>query len=816
MDAVVMNVRFAVRRLAKSPMFTMVAITSLGLGIGANTAMFSLVNAVIIRDQPFEDPAALMDIYEAGEGFSHGTLSYPDYVDIKEGSTDVFEDAGGMQLVLLQMDAENGVEMVPAEAVTGNYFSILGIHAALGRLFTAADDVARGAHPVVVLGHGYWTRRFGSDPLIVGSELRIAGRPYTVIGVAPKDFAGTVRGVEPVAFVPITMYDELQGMGGNTLEARGNQSFFAKARLRPGATAAQAEAVADRTSASLREAYPTYWQQTKAFVLVPTAEVIMNPMVDRVLVPAASMIMVVVGLVLLIACANLASFLLARAADRRKEIAVRLAIGAQRRTLVGQLLTESILLSMLGGLAGVALAVQSLRALVAADLPLPLPVTLDLSLDPVVLGFSLFVSVAAGVLFGLAPALQSANADVASTLRDESAGGGRARGAALRNLLVVGQVAVSVVLLVGAGLFLRSLEASRDIDPGFGSAPTAILKITIPADRYSESEGLVYLTSLTERIGLLSGVEAVGIIDNLHLEQLNTQNARVMVDGIDPPAGSDFHRVDFATADEGFFAAAGIPVIAGRGFDPSDRPDTERVVLVNEEFTRRFLPGASAVGRSIVVNDEAVQVIGVTADHKVRQLGEAPRPFVYLNRNDSYWASVTLLARTTDDADRLALDMMVAARALDPEIMVVQTTTMRRHLAVVLLGRELGAMVVGGFALLALLLASIGLYGVVSFAVARRAKEVGIRLSLGADPRSVVRMLTGAGMKLVALGGAIGLVVAAAVARLLSSLLYGIPPLDPVTFVGVPVVLGLVALAASWIPAHRATRIDPVSALRAE
>jgi predicted permease len=816
LDAFFMNVRYAIRRLTKSPMFTLVAVLSLGLGIGANTAIFSLVNAAILRDSPYTNPEELVDVFEAQEGFSHGTLSYPDYKDFEEGTKDVFAAVGGMQIALVQADTEDGVEMLFAESVTGNYFTILGIEAARGRLISEEDHVARGAHPVVALSHNYWVSRYGQDPDIVGQEVRLGGRQYTVIGIAPEGFAGTLRGLEPSIFISIAMTDEIQGSGSNTWELRGNQSFFGKARLLPGATVAQAEAVADRVSTRLREEYPRFWGPQKAFVLVKTDDVIMNPMIDRVLVPAAGMIMGVVGLVLLIACANLASFLLARAADRRKEIAVRLAMGAKRRTLIGQLMTETVILAGLGGALGIFIAVQALDFLVGADLPLPFPITLDLSLDTTVLSFSLAVSLLAGLLFGMAPALQSTNPDVAPTLRDETAGGGRARGALLRNMLVVGQVAVSVVLLVGAGLFLRSLDASRSIDPGFGGAPAGMVQLVMPSERYSEEERKVYLNEVRDRIAALPGVESVGMIDLIHMEQLNTQTIRVVVDGVENPPGRDFHSVDYAEIDEHFLEAGGVDLVTGRGFGPDDRADSEEVALVSEEFVRRFFPEGGAVGRTIVINDDPVQVVGVTTDHKVRQLGEPTRPFVYINHLQSPSNYMWVVARTAGDDDRLVLDMIAEARALDPEIIVAAAKTMERHLAVVLLGRELGAMVVGGFALLALLLASIGLYGVVSYAVARRAKEVGIRLSLGADNGSVIRMLTGSGMKLVAVGGAVGLLLAAAASQLLSRLLYGVPPLDAATFVTVPVVLGIVAFLASWVPARRVTRIDPVGALRSE
>ncbi len=810
------NLRYAVRRLRRAPFFSLIAIASLGIGIGANTAMFSLVNAAMLRDLPFHDPEGLVDIYERSEGFSHGTLSYPDYIDFVEGSSDVFEAVGGMQVGLVQGDSDSGTESWFAEAVTGNYFGIVGVQAALGRMISEEDHVDRGAHPVVVLSHDHWTSRYAADRSMIGREIRLSGRPYTVVGVAPKEYPGSIRGLEPAVFVPIMMLDELQGSSRNNLEARGNQSFFGKARLRDGVEWVQAEAVAERISNRLRADYPDYWEPEQAFVLERTEDVIMNPMLDRFILPVAAMIMTVVGLVLLIACANLASFLLARAADRRKEVAVRLALGAKRRTLVAQLLTETVLLSAIGGVAGVVLAARSLDLLTRADLPLALPITLDLSLDTTVLAFSVAVSVLAGLLFGLIPALQSTTPDVATTLRDESSGGGRGKSARLRDLLVVAQVAVSVVLLAGAGLFLRSLDASRSIDPGFGLGPTGIVQLTLPADRYEDEQVEAFVDELRARIGARPGVQGVGIVDNIPLNQLSTQYARVRVDGVDPPPGRDFHMVDHAVVDEGFFGAMGIGVLEGRGVEAGDRSDSEKVAWVNTEFARIFLADGDAVGRTITVGDDAWRVAGVIRTHKVRRIGEDPRPFLYRSFRQVPTNYAFVVAHTTMDDERLLLDMISDARALDPNVMLTQTLTLRRHLASMLLGRELGAAVVGGFALLALLLASIGLYGVVSYAVSRRAKEVGIRRSLGADDATVIRMLTRDGMRLVVVGGVVGLLAAAALAGTLSRLLYGIRALDPVTFLAVPAVLLVVAFFASWIPARRAARMDPVGALRAE
>ncbi len=816
-DRLVFNVRYALRRLRQNPVFTLVAIVSLALGIGANTAMFSLVNAFIIRDLPLEDPETLVNVYESDSG---DMLSYPDYRDLAEGSTDVFAGVSGMMPVGLQAEVEDGIQLLLGEAVTGNYFSLTGIQPALGRLISAEDDIAPGAHPVVVLGHGYWERHYGRDPSVVGSEIRVAGRQYTIIGVAPKAYTGFFRGLVMDAYVPIMMFDEL--MGANALEARGFHILLAMARLHPGVTMAQAEAVATRVASDLREEYPSAWEPGWTFTLVSTADHILFPAIDQFLMPVAGMLMIVVGLVLLIACANLASFLLARAADRRKEIAVRLALGATRRTLVAQLLTETVLLSTLGGIAGVGFAVLSLNALLAADIPLPFGIrpTFGLSLDTTVLTFSLLVSVGAGILFGLAPALQSTNPDLAPTLHDETPGGGRAKATSLRNLLVVGQVSASVVLLVGAGLFLRSLDAARNIDPGFGDAPTGILQIMVQADRYSAEEAQVYLTALEERIAQVTGVQSVGYTTLLLLTGSNT--LRLEVDGIAPPSGADYHTVDQSAIDDDFLDAAGVELVAGRGFDATDVAGGEPVALVNEEFVRRFFPQGDAVGRTVrIVGGEGVQanerqVVGVTRDTKVLTLGEAQRPYVFLSHRQNFSPWVTILARTRGSAEVLALEMLAAARALDPGIMVFESTTMERHLSVMLVLRELGALAVGGFALLALLLASIGLYGAVSYAVSRRTREVGIRLSLGAGTKQVVWMLTSGGMKLVGSGLLIGLAAAAALSQLLSRLLYGVPGLDPLTFLGVPVVLGVVALAASWIPARRVTRISPVGALRSE
>jgi predicted permease len=484
---------------------------------------------------------------------------------------------------------------------------------------------------------------------------------------------------------------------------------------------------------------------------------------------------------------------------------------------MGQLLTESVLLGALGGGGGIVLAVVLLKLLLAADLPLPVPIDLDLSLDTAVLGYGLLISMGAGVLFGLAPALQSTKPDVASTLKDETAGGGQASRLSLRNALIVVQVAVSFMLLVGAGLFLRSFRATQAVDPGFGHDPSAIMTIAMPTTRYSEQEGRQFIQRYFERVREIPGVQAVGLTNNLHLNTLSTNTTRVNVPGVEPPPDRDGHDVDRKEVDAGFFDAVGIRIMRGRNFNSTDREDSPRVAIVSQAFANLFWPGENAVGRLIerpTASD--LTVVGVASDAKVRSLGEAPRPLVYLPYEQEYVPYMTVVARTSTDAERTALRMFTTLREMDPDAWIWEAKTMEEHLAIVLLPARLSALLLAVFAALALTLASIGLYGIVSYAVSQRTREMGIRMSLGADTRAVIRMLTGSGMKLVVVGGAVGLALALLLARLLSQLLFGVGAFDPVTFVTVPVLLGTVALLAAYFPARRASRVNPVSALRAE
>jgi predicted permease len=819
MDTMLRDLRYAVRRLRRAPGFTSIALLSLALGIGANTAAFSLVNAILLRRPPLAQPERLVEIHQTSDDFPFTPFSYPDYEDLQRESGQVFSGIGASQLTAVPHDLGGRVESVLAELVNGSYFPVLGLRPALGRLLGPEDHVARGGHPVAVLAYDYWKNTFAGDPSVVGREIRLAGRPYTVVGVAPRDYEGNLRGLAPSLYLPILMLNQLQA-STSELEERGNHAVFLIGRLRDGATLAQARTTVAGFAAAMQRAEPGEWAGSMSVVLTPMSDIYVSPSIDGIVVPAAGLLLAVVGLVLLIACANLASFLLAQARARRREIALRLALGARRWVLVRQLLTESILLALLGGAAGAGLARVLLHLLTRTDLPLPIPITFDLSLDPAVLGFALAVSIVAGVLFGLVPALQSTRPDVMETIKTEAvAAGPRSQGwgrVTPRGVLVVTQVAVSFVLLVTTGLFLRSFREREMVDPGFGRDPAVVVTLGLQQDRYTEAEGRLFVRRLEEHLAATPEVSAVGVGSNLHLNPLSTSTLAVNVAGFTPPRGQPGFTVDVARVDSGFFEATGIPILQGRNFGPEDRADGPPVAIVNEAMAQKFWPARDPVGQVFRADGREVTVVGVTRTAKIRTLEEAPRPFVYRPFSQDYSPLLWLVAGTRGDASRALLGVLGQLRSLDPDLMILQARTMERHLATMLLPARLGALTFTVFSALALMLATIGVYGVVAYALRSRTREIGIRLSLGARPSAAVLLLMGSGLRLVAGGVLIGLGLSAAAARLLGSFLFGVSTYDPVTFATVPAVLVAVGTLAAYLPARRATRVDPVAALRSE
>jgi predicted permease len=815
MERLLADIRVALRRVRKRVGFTVVAVLSLALGIGANTAIFSLIDAILLRRAPLPDAARVVEIYQRQTQFPYSPFSYPDYRDFRDATRSIFTQVSISQYTFASRDMGDRVETMTGELVNGDYFRLLGVTPAAGRLLGPEDDVSPGAHPVIVLSYDYWQRDFDRDPHVVGKALRLAGRDYTVVGVTPKAYAGSVAGLAPNFYASVQMLNQIQPDVRDQLKVRSNHSEFLKARLAAGVTVAQARAVATRFAAEMQQRYPKEWGGSSLLV-IPVAEIAVNPLLDSVVVPAAAALMVVVGLVLLVACANLASFLLAQARDRQRDIAIRLAIGASRRALVQQLLTEAILLAMAGGVAGVLLSRLALGALLGANLPLPVPIALDVSLDARVLAFAIGASAIAGILFGLLPALQATRPSVIEWIKNENAGGGPARRLTIRNALVVGQVAVSLLLLVTAALFLRSLQARMNVDPGFGRAPAAMVWLTIPTDHYDSTRRLPLLDEIERRTLGVPGVRAVGVIDNMLLNPLSQQSKRINVSGFTPPKGELGFDIDYAGADSGFFDAAGVTIVRGRSFSAADGPSAPRVAIINEVLAQRFWPNRDAVGQTFRADTTTYRVIGVARTTKVRSLGEEPRPFIFGAFRQDFSPYLMLVARTDGDADRATIRVLGALRETAPDLMLIQAKTMTRHLAAMVLPARLGAIAFTLFAGLALALAVLGVYGVVSYAVARRTREVGIRLAVGASPRGVVTLLMREGITLVVIGAVIGLALGLAVTRLLESLLFGVRVGDPLTFVGAPLLLLAVGAVASFLPARRASRVDPARVLKVE
>jgi len=823
-ESLARDVRYGLRSLRRHPGFTAMAVLSLAIGIGANTAIFGVVRALLFHQSPLVHPETLVNIYETDKGREFGPMSNPNIEDLRRETTAVFSGIAASTVVVPSVDQGGTVGIVMGEAVTGGAFALLGVEPQIGRAILPEDDVARGGRPVVMLSDGYWRRAFGADPLVVGRTLRLGTRGYTIIGVAPARYRGGLPAVTPAFYVPMAMADEL--MGVEMLRQRTFHNINVKARLAPGVTRAQAEHAISLVAENLTRTRPEGWSPGQQFSLVPSLDVQIAPGIDPLLRAAAWLLMAVVGLVLLLACTNLASFLLARAFDRSREVAVRRALGASRGALVRQWLVESAMLGVGGAAAGLVLALALLNALLSVDLPLPYGIRLDLHLglgvkallDWRVLALTAGAGVVAGGLLGIVPAVQGTRADPGSAL-NAGRGSDPPGAARWRSALVVAQVAMSLVLLVGAGLFLRSWQRMLAVDPGFGRAPTAILSVMVPVAGATPEAIEQRTRRLLDRFRALPGVEVAGLAWPLPLE-LSSSFIDVAIDGRVPPPGREAFRAEHETVDGQFFDAAGMKIVAGRTFDDSDRRDGRPVVIVSEAMARRFWPDGDALGRILHAKNRGMAdltIVGVASDINLRSLGETPRDVVY----QPYMQSVVLpgfsfVVRAATDPARLSLVLGAAGREVEPDLRVMQATTMAQHLAVSRLPAQMGAFVLSVFAMLALALAALGVYGLVRYTVAKRTREVGIRMALGADAAGVTRLLATNGVRLVLIGGAIGVAASLLAARFLATLLFGVGRFDPVAMVGAPLVLVVAAWLAAYLPARRASRADPLAALRTD
>lgn len=800
--------------LLKRPGLTVIAVVTLALGIGANTAIFSLVNTVLLRPLPVDRPEQLVSVNTAsltGDN-SFPTLSYPNYRDYRDRN----EVLAGLLCYRFSPISlsNNGVnERMWGYLVSGNYFDVLGVKPALGRFFTQDDDKSPGAHPVTVITYNCWQKRFAGASDAVGKSVIVNGRSFEIIGVAQPGFYGSEISYVPEMWFPMMMLGQIEP-GSDYLEVRDTDNLFVQGRLKPGVTTPQAEAALKSIAAQLASEYPNE-NENKTIALSPPG--LFGAFMRGPILGFAGVLMAVVGLVLLLACTNLANLLLARATERRKEIAIRLAIGASRRRLIRQLLTESVLLATCGGALGLWLAYWLVDAMTGLKPPLDIPLSTELHIDYRVLLFTAAVSVLTGVVFGLLPALQATRPDLVPALKDETSISGYRR-SWLRSGLVVFQVSLSLLLLICAGLVLRGLQRAQLLNPGFVPQHAIEMSFDLSLQGYDGPRSKEFKRNLLERVRALPGVEYAGVSNFVPLS-MNINNSSIFVEGAPQERGANIPSAMTSSASPGFIAALGADLLEGRDFIERDSENKQREAVINQTFARRFWPGQSAVGKRFSFESAAgpwVEVAGVMRDGKYFSLGEDPAPFVYVNLRQENGSYLTLVARTASEPQSVIGALRSQFQQLDANLPVYSVKTMTEHMALPLFPARVAAMLLGSFGVLALILAAIGIFGVMSYAVSQRTREIGIRMALGANAGGILKLVVGHGLKLIVLGLGIGLASAFAGTRLMSALLYGVSATDAVTFVVIALLLTGVALLACYLPARRATKVDPMTALRCE
>lgn len=838
METLLNDIRYGARMLLKSKGLTIIAVLSLAVGIGANTAIFGIVNAVLFRARPVANPDQLVELYKGRADQPYQSTSYPSYLDFRQRNQ-VFTDLAGYGVSQFKLGGADQVEQIWGEVVTGNYFQVLGVQPVLGRAFLPEEDRTPGTNPVAIIGYGLWQRRFNSDPQLIGKTITLNNQTLTVIGVAPREYTGMFRGLSAEIWVPAMMRPALEGSKDLAfVNSRGSSWLVLVGRLKPGTTIDQARARFDLLIREMKEAHPDEWQPDREdsnkgeylVTILPESQTRIHPQMHTAAYALIGLLMVIVNLVLIIAGINLVSLLLARAVTRRREIAVRLALGASRVRIVRQLLTESLLLALIAGAAGVVLTLWLLSLIVALLPPLPEGVRLaiDLGADWKVFFFGFGFAAIAGLLFGLVPALQSSRPDLITILKNESgAFAGRYLKSRLRATLVVAQIAFSFLLLIGAGLILRSLEKVRPTRLGFESTNVLVAPITLDPNQYDRLKSQELYSRLIQQIGGLPGVQSVSMVDAMPGGVMGSARRTTAIEGYQPSPGEDM-QIHASIVGPNYFTSMKIPFVAGRDFDVRDRDGAPCVAIINEAFTRRYFPSdTQPLGKHLTKlqykqPDQRCEIVGVVQDNKLHALQREPRPTFAFALLQSHQTRTTMLVNTAVEPGSLALSVRKTIQALDPTIPLTDIQTVTDSFSAFLYPFRIFGVVMGTCGVLALMLASIGIYGVVSFGVAQRTKEVGIRMALGAIEKDILKLVLAQSMGMVLCGLGAGLVLSLVLTQLLASpafeleLLLGVSPTDSLTFVGVTVVLTIVGLVACYIPARRATKVDPVVSLRYE
>jgi macrolide transport system ATP-binding/permease protein len=838
METVLNDLRYGAKMLWKSKGMTLVAVISLAVGIGANSVIFSLVNSILLRPRPVSHPEQLVELY-VGEGDQpYQSTSYPSYLELRDRN-DVFSGLAAYGIRQFKFSDANEVEQIWGEAVSGNYFDVLGITAQRGRTFSADEDLVPRRNPVAVISHSLWQRRFNSDPDLIGKTITLNDQSLTVIGIASPQYMGMIRGLASEIWIPMAIVPAVDHLGDRALTSRGNRWMVLVGRLKPETTLAQARARFDLLTRDMQAAHPEEWLsksdstgrvRVSSITVLPESETRIHPGMYSAAYAVLGLVFVIVNLVLLIACMNLASMLLARAVTRRREMAVRLAIGASRFRIMRQLLTESVLLSLIAGAAGILLAVWLLNLIVAfmPALPEGIRIALDLRLDWRVVLYTMAFSTITGILFGLAPALHSSKADVSSVLKDDSSlFTGFYRKSRARMALVVVQVAFSLLLLVGAGLVLRSLEKIRPTRLGFSTESMVVGSVQLDEAKYDRLKTQEFYRQLSERLAALPGVQSASLVDMLPVSFMGGSRSSIEIEGYQPGANEDM-QIAAVLAGPRYFTNMRVPFVQGRDFEERDREGATCVAVVNEAFGEKYFHGANSLGKHLMKGGWApnvpkvpCEIVGVIRDNAWQSLEKEVHPFFALALQQTERKTFTLLVRSAGrDPQNLIAAVRNTIRELDPKIPVADVQTLSDYFSIGLYPFRVMAVVMGGCGLMALLLATLGIYGIISYSVAQRTRELGIRMALGALQKDILRMVVGQGMILVIFGLVLGLVLSFALTRVLTSSLFELELMlpvsdtDPLTFAVVTMLLALVALLACFIPARKATKVDPIEALR--
>ncbi len=805
------DLRYGARMLFKNKGFAAVAILTLALGIGANTAIFSVVNAVLLRSLPFANAERTVVVWENNRAGNHpqNVISSANFLDWQDQQS-VFDEMSVFYDARLNLTSMGEPEEIPAQAATTNLFALLGVEPALGRTF-APDDAEKGRDDMVILSHGLWQRRFGGAPDIIGKTLTLNGARTTVIGVLPAGFKwfikeGSLTGKPAEMWMPFKLTAELRERKG--------RFTMAVARLKPGVSLQQAQTDMNGIASRLEAQHPEF-NKNWGVNLVPVREQLAGEIKMALLVLLGA-----VGFVLLIACANVANLLLARAAARQREMAIRAALGAGRWRVVRQLLTESLLLAFFGGGLGLLLALWGVDALMAFSPPNLIGAD-HVGISLPVLGFTFVVALATGIVFGLVPAFEASRFNLNDALKEGGKSNmGTTRSRRARNLFVVAEIALALVLLVGAGLMIKSFVRLQAIDPGFDPENVLTMQVRLSPSKYrEENKKIAFFREAAARIGSLPGVRAVGTISFLPFASLGAATD-FTIEGKPLPTAGEKAVTDVRVTDENFFRVMNIPILRGRAFTAQEATEKRQVAVISDALARKYFPGEDPLGKRITVEmtdtPEPAEIIGVVGDIKHQTLDAETRPMVYWAHPQLPYSSMTIVVRTAGNPANLANAAQHEIQTIDKDQPVSDVRTMKAWLGESLARTRFGALLLGLFAALALVLAAVGIYGVMSYTVAQSTHEIGIRLALGAQARDVMKLVVRQGMMLALAGIGVGVIGAVAVTRVMQSLLYGVSAVDPTTFAIVSIALALVALLACYIPARRAMKVDPMTALRYE